>query len=93
MKPYLLLAERLGYEVHVVEPWEICTKHLGPDPRAWKIDDGAICKDDEAFKPRHSDLIKISTVWSSRCAVWRGLSCVNDFFGDQTKLGQCEQIP
>ncbi|CAK9018540.1 unnamed protein product [Durusdinium trenchii] len=27
MKPYLLLAERLGYEVHVVEPWEICTKH------------------------------------------------------------------
>lgn len=29
MKPYVLLAERLGYVVNVVEPWEICAKQLG----------------------------------------------------------------
>ena len=38
MKPYVLLAERLGYVVNVVEPWEICAKQLGQsnktiDPR------------------------------------------------------------
>ncbi|CAE7240911.1 KCNH6 [Symbiodinium sp. CCMP2456] len=27
MRPYVLLAERLGYVVHVVEPWEICAKY------------------------------------------------------------------
>eukprot|EP00434_Breviolum_minutum_P038531 symbB.v1.2.034180.t1/scaffold4365.1/size40646/2 len=27
MKPYVLLAERLGYVVNVVEPWEICAKY------------------------------------------------------------------
>ncbi|CAL1169837.1 unnamed protein product [Cladocopium goreaui] len=27
MKPYVLLAERLGYVIHVIEPWEICAKH------------------------------------------------------------------
>ncbi|CAE7397644.1 unnamed protein product, partial [Symbiodinium necroappetens] len=27
MRPYVLLAERLGYVVNVVEPWEICAKY------------------------------------------------------------------
>ena len=45
MKPYVLLAERLGYVIHVVEPWEICAKPLDEtveDPPKRSFDQGRL---------------------------------------------------
>ncbi|CAE7703801.1 N4bp2l1 [Symbiodinium pilosum] len=42
MRPYLLLAERLGYVVHFVEPWEICAKRLDGESTGLKECDFSI---------------------------------------------------